>query len=119
MTCDETDRLLVVRELIDFSRPVESIQKELAKFEWDYDSDCVQLKKSNLTSVLKRYLNSELSALDIECWANCIEGRDDICYDAGSEQIIENLIYEFANPTLTQLLNSERAKTILDMIDSL
>lgn len=116
MTIEETDRLSVVRQLVEISRSLETIFKQLTKIEWDYEGNGVQLKKIHLTNALQRYLKGELSTSEIENWANGIEGREDIYYDPESEQVIEEIIYELANPTLTQFLNPERAKKILEIL---
>jgi hypothetical protein len=114
MTSSEIDRLAVVRDLLELSKPLEKIMLQLAMMDWDYEGDGLDLTKKHLAMALQRYLLGELSDSDIETWANQIEGREDIQFEAGSEQEIEKILYELANPALTQPLNHARAKILLE-----
>ena len=114
MTSSEMDRLALVRDLLEMSKPLEKIMAQLAMMDWDYEGDGVDLTKEHLAIALQRYLRGELSDSDIESWANQIEGREDVQLDAGSEQEIENVLYELANPALTQPLDHARAKMLLE-----
>ena len=40
------------------------------------------LKKQQIVNILRRYFNGQLSSLDVENWANAIEGREDIEYES-------------------------------------
>lgn len=114
MTSNEMDRLTVVRDLLELSRPLEKIMAQLAMLDWDYEGDGLDLTKRHLAMALQRYLQDELSDSDIESWANQIEGREEIQFEAGSEQEVENVLYELANPALTQPLDHARAKMLLE-----
>ena len=114
MTSSEMDRLALVRDLLEMSKPLEKIMAQLAMMDWDYEGDGVDLTKEHLAIALQRYLRGELSDSDIESWANQIEGREDIQFDTGFKQEIENILYELANPALTQPLDHSRAKMLLE-----
>ncbi|MGQ7934257.1 hypothetical protein [Paraburkholderia sp. D1E] len=114
MTSSGMDRLAVVRDLLELSRPLEKIMAQLAVFDWDYEGAGVKLTKKHLSMALQRYLRGEFSGFEIESWANQIEGREDIQFEADSVREIGDVLYELANPTLTQPLDYARAKTLLD-----
>lgn len=114
MTSSEMERLVVVRDLLELAKPLEKIMAQLAKMDWDYEGDGLDLTKRHLAMALQRYLRGELSDSAIETWANQIEGREDIQFEAGFEQDIKNVLYELANPALTQPLNHARAKMLLE-----
>ena len=116
MTLNEMDRLVVVRELLELSKPLEEIMAQLAVMDWDYEGDGVVLTRKHLVTVLQRYLRDELSDSDIESWANQIEGREDIQFEAGCEQGIEDVLYELANPALTQPLDRASAEVLLEKL---
>jgi hypothetical protein len=78
MTSSEIDRLSVVRELLEISKPLEKIVAQLAKIDWDHKGHGVDLTKKHLSAALRRYLRGELSDSEIESWTNQIEGREDI-----------------------------------------
>jgi len=116
MTSDEMKRLAVVSDLLELARPVEEIAAQLAAMEWDYEGDGVELARRHLSAVLRLYLEAALLAKDVEVWANLIETREDVCFEAGYEQQIEEVLYELANPTLTQPLDQGRASTLLETL---
>lgn len=114
MIPNKMDRFAVVRDLLEISKPLEKIMAQLAMMDWDYEGDGVDLTKKHLVMALQRYLRGELSDSDLESWANQIEGREDVKFEAGSEQEIENVLYELANPALTQPLDHARAKMFIE-----
>lgn len=69
----------------------------------------VNAKPDHVTATLKRFLLSELSALDVEEWANIIEMREDIEFDEKTKEAI----WELANPKLAEPLTPEVAKRII------
>ena len=75
---------------------------------WDSD-ELVTLTVDHIQSVLERYVGGELSAAEVEHWADLIECRDDISYD----ETIKELISELANPVLSGRLNVLKAQSLL------
>jgi len=116
MTLDTSDRREIIRKLLELSWPLEDIAAKVRAIEWDSEGEPVPLTRKHLAAVLRRYLECHLSAKDVETWANLIEGRDDICFEAGSEDRIKETLHELANPALTQLLDNRRAAELHDAI---
>lgn len=69
----------------------------------------VNAKPDHVAATLKRFLASELSALDVEEWANIVELREDIEFDEKTKEAI----WELANPQLAEPLTAEVAKRII------
>lgn len=67
-------------------------------------------------TILRRYLEGTLSDKDIETWANLIEAREDICFETRFEKQTKEILYELANPTLTQPLDRKRANVLLEIL---
>jgi hypothetical protein len=116
MTSNEIERVAVVTDLLLLTRSLKEIAERLAAIDWDYEGDGVELTRHHLISVLQRFLDAELAASDIESWANLVEVREDIYFQAGCKQRIEETLYELANPTLTQPLDRSRASALLDAL---
>jgi hypothetical protein len=116
VTANENNRLALVRQLLEISAPLEEIMKRLSMMDWEYEGDGVKLTKRHLAAALARYLRGELTVSDVENWANQIEGREDVQFEAGSEQLIGSILYEIANPTLTYPLDIVRARALLEMM---
>ena len=116
MTSGEMDRLALVRELLEFSRPLEEVMARLAMLDWDFEGRGVELTKKHLSTALQRYIQNELTEFEIELWANQIEGREDIEFEADSVKEIDDVLHELANPALTQRLDYARARILLDRL---
>lgn len=107
--CAVKDRASLLRSLIDFDDPVQDVMAGLQQLPWDVEVPVVQFSVDDATSVLRRYEAGQLSAPDIEAWANAIEGRDDIGIDDDHLDLRE-MIYQLANPLLTQRLTRDAAQ---------
>lgn len=103
------NRLDMVKSLIEFSLPLDALASCIREFEWDYEGTQVELSRVHLINVLNRYLNKELSANDVESWANLLEGREDVYFEHGSEAVLDEIMYQIANPDLTDQLSEDRA----------
>lgn len=109
------DRIVLVKELVGFSRSVADVLQDLAVFGWDSVNELVSLEPASIEAVLNRFLCGELSVDDVEGWANAIEGRDDI----GTTQIAADVISELANPVLTRPLTRQSALALVDLLQRL
>lgn len=113
---DERRRLSLVQALLELKIPLDEARSQLSTITWDYEGDGVELKASYVVNVLERYLQGELSSQEIELWANQIEGRDDVWFEVCSAHEIEEVLYELANPVLTQPLSFGRAAELLETL---
>lgn len=89
----EINRLGLVEDLLEISKPLHEIVAQFTPLNWDYEGDCVTLKRTHVFSVLERYRLNQLSAEEVEYWANQIESREDIVFEEGWEQEIGDVIY--------------------------
>jgi len=111
------DRETLVSELIGYSRKPAEIVASLATYKWDCPTPLAWVAPKDIASILSRYVNSELSARDVEDWANAVEGRDDIGYDPSA--VAGVTLHELANPALVRQLNVQRATELIgQLLDS-
>ena len=104
MTGTRTSQL---KELLHFSRPVADVVSDLSAFGWDSDEVLATLEPAHISTVLNRFLSGEISATDVEDWANAIECREDIGLIQGSP--VADALDELANPLLTRPLTRQSA----------
>jgi hypothetical protein len=83
----------------------------LAVFGWDSDEELIALEPAHALSVLSRFLASELSATEVEDWANAIECREDI--GLTQEAPITDALFELANPLITRPLTRQSATDLV------
>jgi hypothetical protein len=102
-------RAKILDALLGFDHALPSLKTELESLAWDSEGPHATLTKPHATNVLTRYLSGELSTEELEEWANLIEGREDIGIEQSEAGLLEEFIFELANPILTQALSPESA----------
>src|SRR5215813_10697261 len=111
-TVSSTSRREVLDSLINFNIDLEAVKIALAKFAWDSPEE-VTLKTKHIQSILERFIHRDLSSVDVENWANLVEGREDIAYDEQDKSTLKQLVFELANPILAGALDHQRAENLL------
>lgn len=99
----------LLRELIAGRSHSADIAAQLAVFGWDSDTELVSLNRSDALAIMERYLCDETSAGAVREWADAVEGREDIGYERGAEEVLGDLVFELANPEITRALTREVA----------
>jgi hypothetical protein len=94
------ERAELVTRLVQEGPLSEADMHQLLSFGWDSDESLVVLTRVDATAILRRHLDGELSADDVVRWANQVEARDDVDFEAAYEQALRDLIFELANPDL-------------------
>ena len=110
---DMRPRHLILSDLIDGKSSPVGIAKELSNYDWDSDDELVILTFDKVANMLERYLRNEFDEDYVELWANTIEGRDDIGFRSNESENITEIIFELANPEITQQLTPDSAREIV------
>lgn len=113
---DDNIRIALVKELANYEKPINETLEKLSKFEWDFDGQSYLMKTEILKCVLQRYIAGAVSEGNLEDWANALEGREDIKYANPKKDIVKEIIYELANPTLVGKVNVKKCNNYLKMI---
>jgi hypothetical protein len=69
----------------------------------------VPVAPTDIEKVLKLFCEEQATADDVEEWANAIEGRDDLAMP----DHVADIIFELANPLLTEPLTKARALALV------
>ncbi|MGF6637636.1 hypothetical protein OKW38_001215 [Paraburkholderia sp. MM5496-R1] len=72
------NHMKVLNSVVEFSRPIEVLESEVAKLPWDSESALVELSSLRLASALDRFLTGQLTFDALSRWAELIEVREDI-----------------------------------------
>jgi hypothetical protein len=115
MTADEHAdlRRVALQDLVLLTSPLTTVQYALKDLAWD-SAEVWTLDKQHVLSILRRFNADEIAGKDVEAWANAIEMRDDVGYDR--ETAVWDVLYELANPTLTEPLTRERADVLASVL---
>ena len=111
-----TDRIEAVNALLTFSKPLNCIARQLSQFGWDYESSPAILYSSHMIAALERFLSGELTAYEIEEWANLVECREDIKYAGINQAILEESVFSLANPTLQGQITTQVCTELIDRL---
>ena len=111
-------RVQLLHRLLSMDGPVTKINNQLAEFGWDSEEEFVVLEGKYISIVLEKYLENAVSGDDVGHWANSIECREDIGRPESkpNREVIDSVIYELANPNLTQALSRNRAHELLSKL---
>jgi len=105
-------REALLTHLIEATIPTQIAEEKLKKFGWDANAAKAVLTRMNITHVLSLYLEGKMTGTQLESWANAIEGRDDIGFEAGYESVLSEAIHQLANPLLTLAITTENMRDL-------
>jgi hypothetical protein len=111
-----SSKKMLLTALIEATVLPQSIEAELRKLPWDSNVAEVVLSRAHVNHILSLYLAGTVSQNDVERWANSIEGRDDIGYESGYERLLNEVVYQLANPLMTQFLTPESALSLRESL---
>ena len=95
MTRQET-----VQSLVLYDRPLDVLREGVAAFPYDWPGPpLATLRRDHVISVLERWERGQLSASEVEDWANLVETRDDLDHDPADPRITR-AVFDLANPLL-------------------
>jgi hypothetical protein len=112
-----SERKKALDALLGFEQPVEQLRTALAAFSWDAATELAFLSVGHVANVLNWFVTNRTTAIEVENWANAVEGRDDIGFEAANERLLRELVHELANPLLTQSLTRGRGVELLKQIE--
>ena len=114
-----TERRRILRSLLEMDRPLDEILRELAGFPWDSEEELETLRPPQVIGILRRYASGTLGAGEVEKWANAVEGRDDIGFEANHRALLQEVIFTLANPALQGALSETLAAQWIQSMSAL
>jgi hypothetical protein len=95
-------RTQVLEALLRLERSPAELARDLSAFGWDWDSTpLVVLTREGALGVLRAAIDGRIPLAHVEPWADLIEGREDIGLEGGAEDVLTQVVFELANPELT------------------
>jgi hypothetical protein len=98
------DRRSLLQRLVRFELPIEDSIAMLRAYGWDSDEELVILSAGDAIRILERYLSGDLSARQVEYWAELLELRDDVGFEERWSGELRRLIFVLANPDVNEPL---------------
>jgi hypothetical protein len=109
---DASEQVGLVTELVTLSRPLQDILQDLARLHHDADAELITLERGHVAAVLQRYLSGELSADDVESWADAVDLQDEIGVP-DDDQVLADTLFGLANPPAAKPLTPASAQALL------
>jgi hypothetical protein len=98
------DRKSLLERIVRFELPIEDSIAMLRAYGWDSEEELVVLAAADALRILERYLGGELSAQQVEYWAELLEMRDDVGFEERWSSELRRLIFVLANPEINEPL---------------
>lgn len=112
------NRQNILKNLVEFSKTLDELSYDLSSLNWDYEEEPFIVYSNQIVEVLNRYIVGEFNSHEIETWANLIECREDIKFEEEKEDILENIIYQLANPVLEGDITPKLCTEMIRIIDN-
>lgn len=106
-------RTKLLEDLLNYSSSLEDIEDGLKAYPWDSSKKLVVLDSKKLSFLLERYLNKEITASEVEHWANLVEIREDIELPENEKTLLSSIVFELANPVLFGGLSEQSVGVML------
>jgi hypothetical protein len=102
-------RAEILEELVRYETPSEPLMRELKSFGWDWieEAPLVILKKEHLLRILERFLADEISAAQLQEWAENLEAREDVAFDEKEDTLLDGVFFRIATPSINEPLTKE------------
>lgn len=81
---------------------------------WDSNDELVFLQSSHICNALCLFMSGAITAGEVQSWANALECREDIGFSPNCEAVL----FELANPVLTQPLSIASASHWLSLLQN-
>jgi hypothetical protein len=109
------ERAKLLEILLSYRTHPEEVLRRLGTFPWDSEV-LVHARPDHLLSVLRLFTAGEIGAAEVEEWANAIEMRDDIGFEAESEAVVRDVVHVLANPELAGPLTPTMSQDLIERL---
>lgn len=101
----------ILIDLVFLKANLSELQNELAQYSWDIEEPILIISKQDFTNVLQRCIESEITFDDLTNWANAIECRDDLDFEA---EEMQEIVFELSSPEINGEITKERLQEIVN-----
>lgn len=105
-------RIELLGYLLAAKTPLAPLAAALASYEWD-SPPLVVLRREHVVSVLQRFLAGEVQAGFVREWADLVEVRDDIEFEQGHSEALQDALFTLATPETQGRLDAALAASLI------
>ena len=103
------NRASLLGRLIRYELPIADTLALLRAYGWDSDREVAVLSAADAIRLLERYLGGELTAQQVEHWAELLEMRDDLGFEERWAAELRRLLSLLANPEINETITPSLA----------
>jgi hypothetical protein len=92
------DRPSLLRRVMRYEMPLEETLLLLRTYAWDSDEELVTLTAVDVVTLIDRFFAGELSARQVQHWAELLELRDDVGFEERWAEPLRLAVQELATP---------------------
>ena len=108
----------LLAKVVRYELPLEETLVMLRAYGWDSDKELLILSGPDVLSIIDRFLTGDITARQLQHWAELLEMRDDLGYDEDRADLLRRIIFRLANPeangTITRGLVSEIRALVIE-----
>ena len=108
------DEIGILLDLVHFKNNIDTLRNMLSQIGFDSETELVYMSRDDMVEILQRSLDKKISFLELEEWANLIECREDIGFEAKKTQ---EMVFKLANPYLYGKLDEKQVLSYLNELD--
>ncbi len=104
-------RAEILQELVRFNSPTQLLKRELASFGWDWDGEpLLIITKEDVLRVMDRFLSGEISAEQLQEWAENLELREDVEFHERERELVDPIFFRIATPEINEPLTPDSVR---------
>jgi hypothetical protein len=101
-------RAELLQKLALFEEPTPPLIDELRAMGWDWLGEpLLILTAAHFLSIMDRFLSGQLTAEQLEEWAENLEHREDVAFAPGEEELLDETLFCLANPSINFAITQE------------
>ena len=106
----------ILEDLVRYEKPSGPLMRELKSFGWDWPeaAPLVVLKKEDLLRVIARFLCGEITAVQLQEWAENLEEREDVAFDGKDKELLDDVFFRIATPFINEPLTDGSVRMMQD-----
>lgn len=104
------ERREAVLDLVEWRGDLRDSIAAVREYPYDSEVPLVTLQAEHIRRAMQRYLGGDITAAELEAWAEVVEGRDDIEYFEPHEDEISEALFRLSTPELNSPLSKEVAE---------
>jgi hypothetical protein len=103
------NRASLLARVVRYELPIEDTLALLRAYGWDSNEEVVVLTAADAVQILERYLGGDITARQVEHWAELLEMRVDVGYEERCSAELRRLLFLLANPETNETITPSLA----------